>query len=76
MSTRTEKDSLGELEVPAEAYYGVHTCRSIKNFDVAGEEIPIEMIHGMVKLKWACARANAALDLLPKNIISNIIDIN
>lgn len=72
MSTRIEKDSLGELEVPAEAYYGVHTCRSIRNFDVAGEHIPIEMIHGMVKLKWACARANAALGLLPENKLAAI----
>ena len=64
MKTRIEKDSLGELEVPAEAYYGVHTCRSIKNFNVAGERIPMELIHGMVKLKCACARANLALGLL------------
>ncbi|HMP89580.1 MAG TPA: aspartate ammonia-lyase [Kiritimatiellia bacterium] len=72
MSTRIEKDSLGELEVPAEAYYGVHTCRSLRNFDVAGEPIPLEMIHGMVKLKWACARANHALDMLPKNKLEAI----
>jgi len=65
MSTRIEKDSLGELNVPAEAYYGVHTCRSLKNFDAAGEPIPLEIIHGMAKLKWACAKANAALGQLP-----------
>jgi len=67
MSTRIEKDSLGELEVPVEAYYGVHTCRSIRNFNVAGEVIPLEMIHGMVKLKWACAKANHVLNMLPEN---------
>jgi len=72
MSIRIEKDSLGELEVPAEAYYGVHTCRSLKNFDAAGEPIPLEIIHGMAKLKWACAKANAALGQLPGNKLDAI----
>jgi len=72
MSTRIEKDSLGELEVPADAYYGVHTCRSIRNFDVAGEPVPVEIIHGMVKLKWACAKANAALLMMPANKLEAI----
>ncbi len=62
--TRVEKDSLGELDVPVEAYYGVHTCRSLMNFDVAGERLPIEIVHGMVRLKWACARANHVLGLM------------
>lgn len=64
MNTRKEKDSLGEKEVPADALFGIHTARSMDNFDVAGEPIPIEIIQGMVKLKWACARANQALGLL------------
>jgi aspartate ammonia-lyase len=64
MKTRTEKDSLGPLDVPADAYYGVHTTRSLRNFNVAGEPLPRELIHGMVRLKWACARANLALGLL------------
>ncbi len=64
MKTRTEKDSLGSLEVPADAYYGVHTTRSIQNFNAAGETMPIELIFGMVKMKWACARANHKLKLL------------
>lgn len=61
---RKEKDSLGELEVPEDVLFGIHTCRSLKNFDVAGEPVPVEIIHGMVRLKWACARANQALGLL------------
>jgi aspartate ammonia-lyase len=64
MSARIEKDSLGQLEVPADAYYGVHTCRSLANFDAAGERLPLELIYGMVKMKWACARANLSLGLL------------
>ena len=64
MKTRTEKDSLGPLEVPADAYYGVHTTRSIHNFNAAGETLPLELIYGMVKMKWACAKANHRLGLL------------
>lgn len=62
---RTEKDSLGELAVPDDALYGVHTCRSIENFQTAGEPLPVELIYAMVKLKQACAAANAELGLLP-----------
>ena len=64
MKTRTEKDSLGPLEVPIDAYYGVHTCRSINNFNVMGEPIPREIIYAIAKMKWACARANHRLGLL------------
>lgn len=58
MKTRREKDSFGELEVPADAYFGVHTCRSVQNFNAGGERVPLEIIRGMAKLKQACARAN------------------
>lgn len=62
---RIEKDSLGELQVPEDALYGVHTCRSVNNFKMAGEPLPIELVYAMVKLKQACAAANADLGLLP-----------
>jgi aspartate ammonia-lyase len=61
---RKEKDSLGEMDVPEDVYYGIHTLRSINNFNVAGEPLPIELVYGMVRLKWACARANHSLGLL------------
>jgi len=61
---RKEKDSLGELDVPDNVFYGIHTCRSMKNFNGAGEPVPIEIVYGMVRLKWACAKANQALGLL------------
>ncbi len=61
---RMEKDSFGELAVPADAYYGVHTCRSLRNFDAAGEPVPLEIIFGMAKMKLACAKANHQLGLL------------
>ncbi len=61
---RIEKDSLGELEVPADVYYGIHTCRSLDNFSGAGEPMPIEIIYALVKLKIACARANEKMGLI------------
>lgn len=61
---RTEQDSLGKLDVPENAWFGIHTARSVANFDTAGEPLPIELIYAMVKLKQACAAANADLGLL------------
>jgi len=61
---RTEQDSLGKLDVPDDALYGIHTARSIANFSAAGEPLPLELIYAMVKLKQACAAANAELGLL------------
>ena len=64
MQTRREKDSFGELDVPVNAYYGVHTCRSVQNFSAGGEPVPSEIIHGMARLKQACALANQRCGLL------------
>lgn len=64
MKTRREKDSFGELEIPVEAFYGVSTLRSVHNFGAGGETVPLEIIYGMAKMKWACARANHLLGLL------------
>ena len=60
-ATRTEKDALGERELPADALYGIHTLRSLGNFDAAGIALDIEVVKGIVKLKWACALANAEI---------------
>jgi len=61
---RTETDSFGELELPADALYGVHSLRSRQNFDVGGEPIPRSINHAMATLKRACAEANRKLGLL------------
>ncbi len=61
---REEKDSLGTKEVPAEAYYGIHTCRSLENFPLSGIQVPKEIIYAMARLKAACAAANNELGLL------------
>mgnify|MGYP001071863926 CR=1 FL=1 len=61
---RIEKDSLGEKKVPDDAWYGIHTCRSLENFGVAGEAMPMPIVRAIVRLKAACATANGQLELL------------
>ena len=61
---RTEKDSMGERKIPDDAWYGIHTSRSLDNFDAAGEGLPLEIIHAIVRIKAACAKANRQLGLL------------
>ena len=73
-ATRLETDSLGPRNVPADALYGAQTSRSLDNFRLSGMPLPIEIIHGMVLLKLACARANARLGLLPANKEKAIAD--
>ena len=61
---RIEKDSMGEKPVPENAWFGIHTCRSMENFNVAGESVPLAIVHAIVRLKAACAVANEQLGLL------------
>jgi fumarate hydratase class II len=57
--TRTESDSLGPVEVPADAYWGAQTQRSIRNFPFgARERMPIEIVHALAMVKLAAARVN------------------
>mgnify|MGYP001766241909 CR=1 FL=1 len=70
---RKERDSLGVKAVPDSAFYGVHTARSLDNFNVAGEPVPLEIVYGMVKLKWACSKANQRLGLLPAKKANAIV---
>ena len=68
METRTETDSMGEIEVPAHFYYGAQTARSLIHFDIGAETMPRELIRGMGILKKASALVNAELGLLPASI--------
>ena len=58
---RIEKDSMGELEVPAEACYGAQTQRAVNNFPVSGLTMPPAFIHALGRVKRACAQANQVL---------------
>ncbi len=64
MSTRTEHDSMGPVEVPADAYWGAQTQRSLRNFDIGDHQMPRPMIKALGLVKHACAEANASLGLL------------
>ncbi|WP_404377550.1 class II fumarate hydratase [Vreelandella aquamarina] len=64
METRIERDSMGELEVPAGALYGAQTQRAINNFPVSGTPMPTAFVHSVARIKLAAARSNYQLGLL------------
>ena len=66
--TRIEKDYLGEVEVPADAYYGVQSVRAVRNFPISGVMMNPWMIRAVGCVKKACALTNAARGRLPKEI--------
>jgi fumarate hydratase class II len=66
MEYRIEKDSMGEIEVPNNMYYGAQSARSLIHFDIGTEKMPHEIIRAMGILKKAAALANYELGLLPK----------
>jgi aspartate ammonia-lyase len=73
MKFRTEKDPLGELRVPADAYYGVQTQRAVENFPISGMTAPPELIAATVQVKKAAAEANASLRRLDRPIAAAIV---
>ena len=68
METRIEHDTMGEVEVPADRYWGAQTARSLANFKIGDERMPREIIRALGILKLAAARSNAALGVLPDDI--------
>ncbi len=73
MATRVERDPLGELQVPADAYYGVQTQRAVDNFPISGLKAPSALVTATVLIKQACARANGALGRLDRSIADAIV---
>ncbi|HLS28018.1 MAG TPA: class II fumarate hydratase [Opitutales bacterium] len=63
---RTEKDSMGEMQVPATALYGASTQRAVLNFPISGRRMSDDFIRGLGLVKAACATANEELGRLPK----------
>lgn len=78
MDYRIEKDTMGEVQVPAEKYWGAQTERSRNNFKIgAPASMPIEIVHGFAYLKKAAAHANAQLGVLAtekRDLISKVCD--
>lgn len=65
-ATRMERDTMGELAVPVEAYYGVQTARAIENFPISTLRMPRSVIRAMGMIKRAAATVNHSLGLLDK----------
>ena len=61
--TRTERDTFGPIEVPADKLWGAQTQRSLQNFDISGEQQPREIIRALAQVKRSSARVNHALGL-------------
>src|SRR5712672_1168332 len=73
MMFRKERDPLGELDVPADAYYGVQTMRAVENFRISGLRAPADLVAATIHIKKAAAEANAALGRLDAEIARAII---
>lgn len=66
--TRREKDSIGELDVPMDVYWGINTQRAIVNFQISGRQFPREFIIALAQVKRACLAANIASKKVDKKI--------
>ena len=73
MEFRTERDPLGELDVPAEAYYGIQTARARENFRISDLRAPDDLVVATVLIKRAAAEANEALGRLDKRVAGAIV---
>src|SRR5947207_11301330 len=70
---RTEKDSFGDMKVPADALYGASTQRAVENFPISDLRFPREFIRALALIKKSAAETHMALDLLPKEIGEPIV---
>ena len=78
MDYRIEKDTMGEMNVPADKYWGAQTQRSVHNFEIGNEKMPLEIVYGFANLKKACALVNQSLGRLndeKKTAISKACDM-
>ena len=77
MNFRTEKDTMGEVKVASEKYWGAQTQRSLQNFKIGENKMPIEVIYAFAILKKAAAQTNSDLEVLPADkakIITEVCD--
>ena len=73
MSYREEQDTMGLVQVPATALWGAQTQRSLENFRISGELMPISLLHALALVKRAAASVNRDLGLLDANSATAII---
>src|SRR6185436_7264563 len=73
-ATRIERDSMGEMEVPADALFGASTRRAVLNFPISGQPLPRRFIRALALIKQAAAEANAELGLLDADVAAVVAD--
>jgi fumarate hydratase, class II len=73
-ATRTEKDSMGPMEVPIDALWGASTQRAVLNFPVSGMRMPDEFLRSVGLVKWACAVANKELGVLKADVADGVAE--
>ena len=73
MKTRTERDTFGPIEVPADKLWGAQTQRSLQNFDISGEQQPPELIRALAQIKRSSALVNQALGLQDEKKTQSIV---
>ena len=69
---RVERDSMGELKVPADALWGAQTQRAVENFQISGLKMPRDFIRALGLIKWAAAATNLELNELPPKVAGAI----
>lgn len=69
---RIERDSMGEVSVPASAYYGASTQRAVDNFRISGLRLPRAFIRALGRVKWCAAVANQRLGVLDSRLAAPI----
>ena len=69
---RREKDNFGEINVPQNKYWGINTQRSLKNFNIGNEHIPLDVVKSIAIVKMAAAKVNLQQKKLPKRIALSI----
>ena len=72
-NSRMERDSFGDIAVPSSAYWGAQTQRSVENFPIGGQRMPLEIVHALARIKRAAAEVNAEKGLVDKNIAKAIV---
>jgi len=71
--SRMERDSFGDIAVPSSAYWGAQTQRSVENFPIGGQRMPLEIVHALARIKRAAAEVNAEKGLVDKTIANTIV---
>jgi aspartate ammonia-lyase len=74
VSYRIERDLLGEMEIPVDVYWGIHTLRAKQNFPVSDFKVPQEFIQALAEVKQACALANISAGLMDQRIGQAIVE--